>query len=144
MNMARLALLALLLLPILEIIVLVKLAAVLGVALTLLLLVLAGVAGSWLMRVQGFSTLARLQEALAKGELPAREIIESGLLAFGGLLLLIPGFLSDILALFCLIPATRRRLARFVFETQPGGMTAHRDEFDGGTTIEGEYKREDD
>lgn len=142
MNIGRLLLIALLCLPILELYLLMKLVGVLGFVFTFLLLLLAGAVGTTLMRVQGFSTLIRLQEALARGEIPAQEIIGSGLLVLGGLLLLIPGFLSDLLALLCFIPPTRRWLVRRLVEAVPG-TPPHGGEFDARVTIEGEYKRED-
>lgn len=142
MNIARWFLLGLVSLPVLEIYLLVKLIGLLGFVLTLALLLSAAAFGMFLLRIQGFSTWMRVQQALARGELPAREMIESGLVAAGGVLLLIPGFLSDVLALPCLIPATRRRFAAYllsnyiVMPPQPNGS-------DGQLTIDGEFKRED-
>jgi UPF0716 protein FxsA len=141
MNIGRLLLFALLSLPILEIYVLVKLIGAFGFLLTLALLMSAAAVGMFLLRVQGFSTLLRVRQALARGELPAREMIESGLVATGGLLLLIPGLLSDILAFCCLIPATRRRLASYLLKKQVAAPAVR--ESRGRLIIEGEFTRED-
>jgi len=113
-----------------------------------LLVVLTAVAGATLARFQGMATLQRLQATLARGEAPAIEMIEGVLLLVGALLLLTPGFITDLLGFVCLIPITRRALAfralkRFTVVTPagPGQKTA------GGhpsRTIEGEFHREDD
>lgn len=141
MNIARGLLLALLILPVLEIYLLIRLIGALGFVLTLALLLSAAAVGMALLRTQGLSTWMRVQEALARGESPAREVIESGLVAVGGLLLVIPGFVSDLLALCCLIPASRRRLAIFLLGRHPG-MQPPAAEADGRLTIEGEFRRE--
>jgi UPF0716 protein FxsA len=142
MNIARWLLLALLSLPVLEIYLLIKLIGLLGFILTLALLLSAAGLGLFLLRTQGFSTWLRVQQALARGELPAQAMVESALVAVGGLLLLIPGFLSDLLALPCLIPATRRHLAAYLLKNH--FIMPHRpNESDGQLTIEGEFRRED-
>ena len=141
MNIGRLLLLAVLSLPILELYVLIKLIGALGFLLTLALLVSAATVGMVLLRVQGFSTLLRVRQALLQGELPAREMIESGLIAAGGLLLLLPGILSDVLAFACLLPATRRRLAGYVLKKRGAAPSVR--ESRGHLIIEGEYTRED-
>lgn len=143
MNMGFWVLLAVLSLPVVEIYVLIKLMGALGFFLTLGLLLGAAGLGMSLLRSQGFSTLMQLQQAMARGELPAREVIESGLVALGGLLLLIPGFLSDIAALFCLIPASRQRLALYLLRHYVGLRPATDGRPEERLTIEGEFKRED-
>jgi UPF0716 protein FxsA len=142
MNIGQWLLLALLSLPILEIYLLIKLIGSLGFFPTLFLLLGAAVLGTFLLRVQGWTTWFRVQQAMAQGELPAREMIEGGLIAAGGLLLLIPGFVSDLLALFCLLPITRKRIAQRILENavaRPGGKATHETRH----TIEGEFRRED-
>lgn len=84
MNIGQWLLLALLSLPILEIYVLIKLIGSLGFLLTLVLLLGAAALGTFLLRIQGWTTWFRVQQALARGELPAREMIEGGLIAAGG------------------------------------------------------------
>lgn len=142
MNIARWLLLALLSLPVLEIYLLIKLIGLLGFLLTLALLLSAAAFGMFLLRTQGFSTWMRVQQALARGELPAQDMIESGLVAVGGLLLLIPGFLSDLFALPCLIPATRRQLAAYLLKNHII-MPRRTGESEGQLTIDGEFRRED-
>ena len=93
--------------PIVELTVLVRVAGEIGVFETIALLVLVGVFGWWLCKQQGISVLRRMQEATARGEAPSRELADGGLIALGGLLLLLPGFVSDALGILLLLPPTR-------------------------------------
>lgn len=101
----------LLLLPVLEIATFVIVAAQIGVLRAFGLLLLAGLAGGVLLRQAGRSQMNRLRAALAEGT-GRLEIKDLGLVyLLAGVLLLIPGFLTDILALLLLIPPVRRALA---------------------------------
>lgn len=100
----------LLLFPLVELAVLIKVGSVIGVLPTLLLIIGSAVLGSVLLRVAGVTTAWRARERLARGELPEQEMLEGLLIAVGGGLLLLPGFISDIFGLLCLFPFTRRLL----------------------------------
>ena len=96
------------LLPIAEIYLLIESGRLIGVLPTVFLVVATSVAGSWLMRQQGFRLLARIQTELAEGRLPTG-VLADGLLVFaGGLLLLTPGFCTDLFGFTMLLPVTRR------------------------------------
>jgi UPF0716 protein FxsA len=141
MNIAQGLLLALLTLPILEIWLLIKMGAVIGFLPTLVLLFGAAGLGTYLLQTQGWSTWMRLQQSLARGELPADELLNGAMIVAGGALLLLPGFLSDVFGLLCLLPFTRRLLAAWIVRGYLGaGQTpAGR----ASKVIEGEFKRED-
>jgi UPF0716 protein FxsA len=94
-------------LPVVELTVLVRVAGEIGVLETIALLVLVGIFGWWLCKQQGLGVLRRVQDATARGEVPSRELADGGLIALGGLLLLVPGFVSDILGILLLLPPTR-------------------------------------
>lgn len=96
------------LLPILEIYVLIESGRLIGVWPTVLLVVMTGIAGSWLMRQQGFALLSRVQAELAEGRLPAGALLDGALVIAGGMLLLTPGFCTDLAGFTMLVPATRR------------------------------------
>ncbi len=100
-----------LLFPFIELAVLIKVGGAIGVLPTLLLLVAAAVLGSLLMRVAGLATALRAREKLARGEVPEGEMLEGMMIALGGGLLLLPGFISDVFGLVLLLPFTRRLLA---------------------------------
>ena len=70
------------------------------------------VIGVSLLRLQGFSTLQRAQNHMAQGQLPAVEMFEGMFLAIAGALLLTPGFITDSIGFFLLLPPGRQWLAR--------------------------------
>jgi UPF0716 protein FxsA len=134
--------------PLLEIYCLILVGRWIGALPTVLLVILTAAAGTALARHQGLAALRRLQSALARGELPAAELFEGVILLVGALLLLVPGFISDLAGLFCLIPATRRLLARWAMRHvktgPPPSGTAVPESQRQGHTLEGEFHREDD
>lgn len=99
-----------LLFPIIELALLIKVGSAIGVLPTLLLVIGTAILGSVLLRVAGVATAWRAREKLARGELPEQEMLEGLLIAVGGGLLLLPGFISDIFGVLCLFPFTRRLL----------------------------------
>lgn len=101
-------LLLFLLFPLLELALLIQVGSAIGVLATLLLVIATAILGSVLLRVAGIATAWRAREKLARGELPEQEMLEGLMIAVGGGLLLLPGFISDIFGVVCLIPFTRR------------------------------------
>ncbi len=101
-----------LLFPLAELYVLIKVGGSIGALATILLLVLSGITGILLLRLAGFATAWRARERLARGELPEREMLQGLMMAIGGGLLFLPGFISDVLALVVLFPPTRNFLFR--------------------------------
>lgn len=106
----RVFLLLFLLFPVLELYVFTQVQAAIGFFPALLLIIAGVLLGSLLLRIAGLATALRARERLARGELPEQEVFEGLLIAVGGGLLLLPGFISDIFGLFCLLPFTRRLL----------------------------------
>lgn len=93
--------------PAIEIYLLIKLGAIIGGFNTLLLVIATGIVGAALAKSQGLAILNTIQNKLSQGQLPTDQII-NGLLVFGGgLLLLTPGILTDILGLSMVFPGTR-------------------------------------
>ncbi len=147
-----------LLFPLLELAVMIKVGSAIGVLPTLLLIVCDALVGGLVLRVAGVATAWRARERLARGELPEQEMLEGLLIAVGGGLLLLPGFVSDLLAIPCLLPFSRRWLLaclRRRTEEQALRQRAFFDDLDArsGTprqdssrpnVIEGEYERRDD
>jgi UPF0716 protein FxsA len=105
-----LALFLLILWPIAELFVAIKVAEAIGVLLTILLLVISWPLGMWLARTEGRAAWRRLSTAVAAGRPPGREVIDGSLVLIGGLLLIVPGFITDAVGLLLLAPT--RRLAR--------------------------------
>lgn len=118
--------------PIAELYVIIQVGQLIGVWPTLALLLADAILGSLLLRHQGRGAWRRFNQALAARRFPGKEVADGVLIVIGGTLLLTPGFLTDILGLFFLIPPTRaiaRRLlrrftiGRFAIVNIPGGMT---------------------
>ncbi len=127
--------------PLVEIYVLVAVGSHLGALATVALVVLTAVTGVALLRLQGLATLDRVQRALARGEIPARPMLEGLLLLVAGALLLTPGFVTDAAGFALLVPRVRRALARRLLDggwLRPGPPPA------GPRTLEGDFRREDD
>jgi UPF0716 protein FxsA len=81
-----------------------------GVLATLGLVLFGMIAGSILLRRQGMATLMKVQAEVAAGRVPARPIAEGAVLAVAALLIIIPGFVSDIVGILLLIPPVREAL----------------------------------
>lgn len=145
MTIPRLFLLFLLVVPVLEIYMLLKIGATIGVIPTIFSVVATAVIGSWLLRQQGFSTLQRLQQSMAQGTLPAKELIEGPILMVGGALLLTPGFVTDAIGFLCLIPASRQKIVNYVLKhlVIPNSSANQPPAADTQNTIEGEFTRHD-
>jgi UPF0716 protein FxsA len=94
-------------LPIAELYVIIQVGEAIGVWWTLAILVADSVLGSLLLRSQGRSAWRRFNETLAAGRPPAREVLDGGLIIFGGAFLITPGFISDVIGLLLILPPTR-------------------------------------
>src|SRR3954449_2528070 len=110
--------------PIAELAVLIQIGEAIGVWWTIALLVVDAILGSRLARSQGRATWRRFNEALRSGRPPAREVMDGALVIFGGALLLTPGFLSDILGVFLLLPPTRALVRAALVRRFAGRMVA--------------------
>ena len=119
-------------LPILEMWVLIEVGSRIGALPTIALVFLTAIIGLALLRQQGLNTLLRVNQRMAEGQLPAEEILEGVMLAVGGALLLTPGFITDTIGFACLIPATRKMLARTLLKHSIVSSS-----YDRGTTIDG-------
>lgn len=97
-----------LIVPVIEIYLLIKVGSQIGGAATVALLLLMSLIGAYLMRSQGGRVLARIREELSQGRLPAAQLLDGALIFIGGVLLTTPGFFTDFIGIFFLVPATRR------------------------------------
>jgi len=109
-----------------------------GAVYTILLVVLTAVVGAALLRWQGFTTFQRVREAMARGEVPAIEMMEGVVLLICGALLLTPGFFTDAIGFLALIPAIRRHFILEVIKRQSVSVSGG---FSQQNTYEGEVKR---
>ncbi|MGV6826062.1 MAG: FxsA family protein [bacterium] len=110
MNPAVLFLLIFVVAPLTELYVLIEVGSEIGALATILLSIFTAVLGGWLVRLQGFSVLMRVQESMARGEPPALEMMEGAMLMLTGLALLLPGFITDAAGFLLLVPPVRQAL----------------------------------
>jgi UPF0716 protein FxsA len=102
------------LLPLIELFILIEIGSRIGALNTIALLVLAGILGLTLLRWEGLRTWRQIQLTLAQGDIPAEELLDGVLIFAGGILLLIPGVLTDVFGLCLLIPFTRLHFKRWL------------------------------
>ncbi|HEU5307516.1 MAG TPA: FxsA family protein [Acidimicrobiia bacterium] len=93
--------------PLVEIAVFLQVVAWIGVLNTLAVMVAISICGAWLVKRQGIGTLARMRSELDDGRIPTGPMTDGGLLAAAGFLLLLPGFVSDVVGLALLVPPVR-------------------------------------
>ncbi len=102
-----LLLVAFVVVPLVEIYVIIQIGQVIGAWWTILLLIADSILGSWLVKREGARAWRALGLALEQGRMPARELADGILVLVGGILMLTPGFVLDILGVLCILPITR-------------------------------------
>lgn len=95
-----------------EITVMVLVGSAIGVLPTILLLIAATVLGGWLLRREGVRTLTAFREATMARRPPHKELVDGVLIAAAAMLIALPGFVSDVVAIFLLFPPTRALVRR--------------------------------
>lgn len=103
--------------PVAEIWTMITVGGWLGLWPTVGLLVISGAVGAWLMQREGRRAWQALVDAFGGGRLPTGRLADAALILAGGILLMLPGFLTDLIGLAMLLPVTRplvRRLLAFV------------------------------
>ena len=96
--------------PAIEIYLMIKVGGVIGALNTVLLIFFTAITGIYFVRLAGLSALKSGFDQLVKNEIPVYEIISGAALAFAAFLLIIPGFLTDVVGFLLIIPITRKFL----------------------------------
>ncbi len=135
--------------PLTELYFLIKVGSQIGALPTIFLTVFTALLGGYMVRRQGFSTLMRVREMMNRGEMPALEVMEGAVLLVCGVLLLLPGFITDLVGFVFLIPPVRRWLLVAGLQSggilrPPSGGPPPRGPARRPGVIEGECKREED
>ena len=94
--------------PIIELYVLLEAGKIIGIPQTIALIILTGIAGAYLARSQGFQVLVDIRKSLEQNRLPAESLAHAAMILIGGILLLTPGFCTDLLGFTLLTPMTRK------------------------------------
>lgn len=142
----------LLLLPLLELYVLIQIGSEIGALSTVLWIILSAIAGVFCIRMAGVATALGVRERMAKGEVPDDAMLTGLLWVIGGVLLFIPGFISDFAGIICILPMTRHWLLKRMRRGMPQAdlhasyrqtYTQHSQSEHETHVIEGEYERKD-
>ena len=137
------ALILILGIPLIEIYLFIKVGSEIGALNTILLILTTAVVGIWYARYEGFNTLRSGMSQLVKNELPLYEIVSGAAIAFAALLLILPGFATDIIGILLVFPVTRK----IILSKYSNKNTSKKKDNDRGKNyIEGEYEdiEEDD
>ena len=100
--------------PLIELYVFVLVGQAIGFLNAIGLMILVSLCGAWLTRHEGIGVYQRIRQQLNAGQMPADDLIDGGLVLAAGILLLLPGFVSDALGLIVLFPPTRAVFRHFL------------------------------
>ncbi len=114
------------LVPVAEIYLLVKAGRAIGAWPTVAVVLFTGMAGAWLARQQGLSTLERIRVGMAQGVPPTSELADAALILVAGVLLITPGFLTDFAGLALLLPPVRAAIKAWGLRWVQQGMASGR------------------
>ena len=106
--------LAFTLIPFVEIYLLIKIGEQIGAFNTILIVILTGLLGASLARLEGIKTMTKVRESLNRGDLPAEEMLDAMLIFVAGVVLLTPGFITDLTGLALLVPKLRYWFKRWL------------------------------
>ena len=107
-------LLIILFVPLIEIYLFIEIGGQIGAFNTILIILLTAVIGIYFVRLQGLNTLKSGVAQLYKNQIPVYEMISGAALAFAALLLIVPGFATDIIGFLLIIPITRKIIFKFI------------------------------
>ena len=142
MNFFHLLLFVFIITPIFEIYLFITIGTLIGIWPTLQLIILTAIIGTYLLRIQGLTTLRKIQTILAQGQIPTEALLEGIFLLIGGILLLTPGFFTDTIGFGCLLPLSRKylvhRCCQYIQTTYSPSSSSTRQP----STLEGEYRQE--
>ena len=131
-------LLLLISIPLIEIYLFIKIGSYIGAFNTVSLILITAIVGIIYARYEGFNTLRSGVSQLVKNQIPVYEIISGAALAFAALLLILPGFATDLIGLILIFPPTRKLVLK-IFSKKYTSKNQKENDF-----IEGEFKDKDD
>ena len=133
--------LAIIVIPVLEIYLLIKIGSQIGAITTILLIFTTAIIGIYYAKYEGLNTLRSGFSQLSRNETPAYEVISGAAIAFAAILLIIPGFLTDLIGFILLVPFTRKILFKIILKNKTS-INEQKSKID---TIDGEIvKKEKD
>tara|TARA_A100000164_G_scaffold351110_1_gene355548 strand:- start:249 stop:674 length:426 start_codon:yes stop_codon:yes gene_type:complete len=124
-------LLTIILVPVIEIYLLIKIGSQIGALSTILLIFATAIIGIYYAKYEGLNTLKSGFLQLSKNETPAYEVISGAAIAFAALLLIIPGFVTDILGFLLIFPISRRLIFNRITKKYNEDRNIKKDYIDG-------------
>ena len=100
--------------PLIEIYLMIKVGGIIGAFNTIFLIFFTAITGMYFAKLEGLNTIRSGFGQLVKNEIPVYEIISGAALAFAALLLILPGFLTDVVGFLLIIPPTRKMFIRLL------------------------------
>jgi len=135
--MFRFLFLLFIIIPIIEIFLLMQIGALIGAWPTIAIVIITAWLGAKNVKQQGISTLNSVQTKIAQGQAPSEEIIAGLMLLIAGVLLVTPGFATDIFGLLILVPAFRKGIVKAFQKNMPVQAFSH-----GGFQQQSSYQHE--
>ncbi len=102
------------LIPVFELYLLIKVGTVIGGLNTIFLVIISGFIGAWLAKREGMNTIVKLKMNLQQGLMPAEELLDAVIIFIAGVVLITPGFITDMMGLILLWPVTRNQIKRML------------------------------
>lgn len=112
--MVRILTLLFIIVPAIEIFLLIQVGQVIGGWWTFFLIIAISLFGAYLLKVQGRQTLMQIRQELSMGMMPSESLLDGACLLVGGTLLLTPGFFTDVVGIFLLLPGLREISKRLI------------------------------
>jgi UPF0716 protein FxsA len=106
--------------PVTELYILIEVGKKIGSLTTIGIIILTGIIGAYLVKSQGFMILRKIQNDLNEGIMPGDSLIQGAIILAGGILLLTPGFVTDILGFIFLIPLSRNIVKKYLLKWLKG------------------------
>ena len=129
-------LLSIILIPAVEIFLLIKIGSQIGAVTTILLIFTTAIVGAYYAKYEGLNTLKSGFEQIRKNKAPTYEMLSGAAIAFAALLLIIPGFATDIIGFFIIFPVSRKFLLEKIFVK----FKNKKDETEKNNFIEGDFE----
>tara|TARA_B100000242_G_scaffold75600_2_gene49090 strand:+ start:2100 stop:2513 length:414 start_codon:yes stop_codon:yes gene_type:complete len=130
--------LTIILIPLIEIYLFIEIGGQIGAGYTILFILLTAVIGLYFAKLEGINTIRSGMNQLTNNQMPIYEMISGAALAFAAVLLIIPGFATDIIGFLLIIPFTRNLLFKFITKKYEKTKVSSEDDL-----IEGEYEDKD-
>jgi UPF0716 protein FxsA len=95
------------LVPLIELVLFIKITPLIGFWRAIAIIFITGLGGAYLAKTEGHGTIEDIKLEISQGKFPAERLLDGAIILVGSILLITPGFLTDIIGLLCMFPTTR-------------------------------------